>query len=65
MLLVFKLLIVLIYVLGVHMLTLIVPVLVRFLDSAQLSNSAQGKFLTEISLQKLMKIGPKYPQVVI
>ncbi len=50
-------------ILGVQMLTLIVPVLINFLDDA--ACTPQAKMLHELSLHKLMKIGPQYPQVAI
>lgn len=47
------------------MLTLIVPILISYLLDGQVLRSS-GKYslkLHESSLQWLMKIGPKYPQV--
>jgi len=47
----------------IQMLTMIVPVLIRFLDAGQLyPRFPQAKALSDVSLQKLMKIGPQYPQ---
>lgn len=49
------------------MLTLLVPILIRYLLEGQALRSADKNTLAlhEISLQWLMKIGPKYPQVYI
>jgi len=47
----------------VQMLTLIVPVLINFLvDPNTMNISSHKRVLHELSLQKLMKIGPQYPQ---
>jgi hypothetical protein len=47
------------------MLTLLVPILISYLLEGQALRSANKYSLNlhEISLQRLMKIGPKYPQV--
>lgn len=47
------------------MLALIVPVLVNFLlEPLELVGaSSHRKLLHDVSLQKLMRIGPQYPQV--
>lgn len=50
------------------MLTLLVPILISFLqDQNQLHGKNKSKYLVQLheqSLQWLMKIGPKYPEVV-
>lgn len=48
------------------MLSLLVPILVNYLliDQALRSANKYAVQLHEISLQTLMKIGPKYPQVI-
>ncbi|XP_063929374.1 HEAT repeat-containing protein 5B isoform X4 [Zophobas morio] len=49
---------------GIQMLTLLVPILISYLLEGQALRSANKYSLNlhEISLQRLMKIGPKYPQ---
>lgn len=54
---------------GIQMLSLLVPILISFLiESSQLNTKTKSKYqfqLHEQSLQWLMKIGPKYPEVTI
>lgn len=51
------------------MLTLLVPILISFLmDTTQLHGKTKSKYLVQLheqSLQWLMKIGPKYPEVCL
>lgn len=52
---------------GIQMLTLLVPILISFLlEGNQLRSATKFTIqLHEQSLQWLMKIGPKYPQVIM
>lgn len=52
-------------ILGIQMLSLLVPILVSYLLSNPRDKSLNkySVSLHEVSLEKLMKIGPTYPQV--